>query len=107
MRIRNLVSLELETHLIRPSGQRGPVIIVLNADEVKNATPQEYPLPAETKVLLNSYLTEHRLRYSFEFEAQGKPHRFVGEKVNIWPWNLPTSHTTCRSCSQARARVSS
>jgi hypothetical protein len=41
------------------------------------------------------YLSEHRIRYSFEFEAQGKPYRYVGEKVNIWPWNLATSHTTC------------
>jgi hypothetical protein len=41
------------------------------------------------------YFTDHTIRYDFEFDAQGRRHRFVGEKVNIWPWNLPYSHTTC------------
>ena len=41
------------------------------------------------------YFDEHTLRYTFEFKAKGKAYRFVGEKVNIKPWNLPVSHTTC------------
>jgi len=41
------------------------------------------------------YLSEHALRYSFEFEAEGTEYSYLGEKVNIWPWNLPFSHTTC------------
>jgi hypothetical protein len=41
------------------------------------------------------YFSDRTLRYDFEFDAQGRRHRFVGEKVNIWPWNLPYSHTTC------------
>ena len=41
------------------------------------------------------YLSEHAIRYTFEFEANGNRYRYVGEKVNIWPWNLPVSHTTC------------
>jgi hypothetical protein len=41
------------------------------------------------------YFSEHILRYSFTFEAKGKEYRYVGEKVNIQPWNLPVSHTTC------------
>ena len=41
------------------------------------------------------YFTEHLLRYTFEFEADNKRYKFVGEKVNIKPWNLPVSHTTC------------
>jgi hypothetical protein len=41
------------------------------------------------------YLREHRLRYVFEFEADGRCWRFTGEKVNVRPWNLPVSHTTC------------
>ena len=41
------------------------------------------------------YFDEHRLVYSLDFEASGKRYRYVGEKVNIWPWNLLTSHTTC------------
>ena len=41
------------------------------------------------------YFDEHKIRYAFEFEVSGKRYGFVGEKVNIWPWNLPFSHTTC------------
>ncbi|MFH1810312.1 MAG: hypothetical protein ABIJ09_16320 [Pseudomonadota bacterium] len=41
------------------------------------------------------YFADRTLRYSFDFDAQGRRHRFVGEKVNIWPWNLPYTHTTC------------
>jgi hypothetical protein len=41
------------------------------------------------------YFDEHRIRYTFDFGANGKEYHYVGEKVNIMPWNLPTSHTTC------------
>jgi hypothetical protein len=41
------------------------------------------------------YFGEHKLRYAFEFKAKGKAYRYVGEKVNVRPWNLPVSHTTC------------
>jgi len=46
-------------------------------------------------ILELKYFDEHLLRYVLDFEADGRPHRFVGEKVNIRPWNLPVSHTTC------------
>ncbi|HEY3449835.1 MAG TPA: hypothetical protein VGK67_26005 [Myxococcales bacterium] len=41
------------------------------------------------------YLGEHLIRYTFGFEAGGKKLRYVGEKRDIRPWNLPVSHTTC------------
>ncbi len=41
------------------------------------------------------YFKDRSIRYSFEFETGGSEYRFVGEKVNIWPWNLAVSHTTC------------
>jgi hypothetical protein len=41
------------------------------------------------------YFSIHTLRYTFDFEADGKAYRYVGDKVNIWPWNVGTSHTTC------------
>ena len=41
------------------------------------------------------YFTEKKIRYTFDFKADGASYRFIGEKVNILPWNLPTSHTTC------------
>ncbi len=50
--------------------------------------------PCEGRLELR-YRGEHRIRYDFEFEADGRRYRYVGEKVNIRPWNLPFSHTTC------------
>ena len=41
------------------------------------------------------YLKDASIRYTFEFEVDGMPLRYVGEKVCIRPWNLPWSHTTC------------
>jgi len=41
------------------------------------------------------YFKDATLRYTFEFEVDGMPLRYVGEKVSIRPWNLPWSHTTC------------
>ena len=38
---------------------------------------------------------EGRIRYAFDFAVSGKRYSFVGEKLNIRPWNLPTTHTTC------------
>ncbi|MCZ7584649.1 MAG: hypothetical protein M5R36_15665 [Deltaproteobacteria bacterium] len=42
-----------------------------------------------------AYFTRRRIRYAFTFKAKDTLYRYVGEKVNIRPWNLPTSHTTC------------
>ncbi len=36
-----------------------------------------------------------RVVYTFDAEVAGRPVRFHGEKVNIRPWNLAFSHTTC------------
>lgn len=42
------------------------------------------------------YFTEQKVRYELAFEdGQGKAYRYVGEKVDIRPWNLHKSHTTC------------
>lgn len=41
------------------------------------------------------YFGEHKIRYSFDFEAGGRRLRYLGEKVDIRPWNLHVSHTTC------------
>ncbi len=42
-----------------------------------------------------AYFTEARIRYTFDFEYGDKAYHFVGEKINIRPWNLHVSHTTC------------
>ncbi|MBM4372525.1 MAG: hypothetical protein FJ098_12770 [Deltaproteobacteria bacterium] len=41
------------------------------------------------------YLRDRTIRYGFTFHAGGSTFRYRGEKVNILPWNLPFSHTTC------------
>jgi len=41
------------------------------------------------------YFKDHTIRYTIEFEVDGVPYHFVGEKMHIYPWNLPWSHTTC------------
>lgn len=42
------------------------------------------------------YFTEAKIRYIFDFEDKnGKKYNFIGEKINIKPWNLYWSHTTC------------
>ena len=41
------------------------------------------------------YVGEHRIGYRFRFEAGGRTFLFRGDKVEIRPWNLPFSHTTC------------
>lgn len=41
------------------------------------------------------YFKDQTIRYTFEFEVDGVPYRYVGEKVCIKPWNLVWSHTTC------------
>jgi len=35
------------------------------------------------------------ITYSFIFSVNGIDYLYTGEKVNIKPWNLLTSHTTC------------
>ncbi len=42
------------------------------------------------------YFQEAKLRYTIDFKAAGDhPYRYVGEKVNLRPWNLHKTHTTC------------
>lgn len=50
--------------------------------------------PCEGTLALR-YFKDHSICYTFTFEAKKVRYRFVGEKVNIKPWNLLWSHTTC------------
>jgi integrase len=59
MRMRNLVGLDIETHLIRVR-RNGSVFIVIEADETKNHTAQEFPLPTESVKMIDRYLAEYR-----------------------------------------------
>ncbi len=41
------------------------------------------------------YVSENAITYTIDFRAGERDYTYVGSKVNIWPWNLPVSHTTC------------
>jgi hypothetical protein len=41
------------------------------------------------------YFTEAKIRYTFTFEVNGVDYLYIGEKVDIRPWNLHRTHTTC------------
>ena len=42
------------------------------------------------------YLQEASIRYTIDFKgSDAHPYRYVGEKVNLRPWNLHKTHTTC------------
>jgi hypothetical protein len=48
-----------------------------------------------TGTLAMRYVPDGKIRYDIAFRAGETDYRYVGEKVNIRPWNLPVSHTTC------------
>lgn len=42
------------------------------------------------------YFTKRKIRYELDFKDEaGKSYRYVGEKINLWPWNLYKTHVTC------------
>jgi integrase len=59
VRMSNLVKLDIERNLVRP-GQGKALHIVIDAEEVKNREPLEYPLPPESVDLLERYIRDFR-----------------------------------------------
>lgn len=42
------------------------------------------------------YFTQRKIRYVLNFKGDdGRSYRYVGEKINLWPWNLHKTHVTC------------
>jgi hypothetical protein len=42
------------------------------------------------------YFSGRKIRYTLDFkDGKEKSYRYVGEKINIWPWNLHKTHVTC------------
>ena len=50
--------------------------------------------PCTGRLDLN-YFSEQKIRYTFDFEVAGTMYQYIGEKRNIYPWNILYSHTTC------------
>jgi hypothetical protein len=46
-------------------------------------------------ILELKYFTDASIKYFFTFFARGVKYYYIGRKVNIKPWNIFTSHTTC------------
>jgi integrase len=93
MRIRNLVELDIDKHIVRTRrGREEQWRIVIPGDEVKNGMPIEAPLPRETVVLLKTYLERYRSRISdpvgrYLFPGQGGRCRdpsSVGEQLKVF-----------------------
>ena len=82
MRIGNLIRLQLDAHLVRSGGRKGPVHIVFTAEEMKNAEPIEYELPRHLTEMLDLYLERFRPRLA----GPGNCHLFPGQK---WPMKTP------------------
>jgi integrase len=60
IRIRNLINLDLDRHLVCPARIRGPLHIVIPGEEVKNSAELDYPLPEESASLIGRYLEHYR-----------------------------------------------
>lgn len=71
-----------------PGFLRQPLSGTVTAGGLCDATPCEGTLELR-------YFDDQTLRYAFVFAVDGRRFRFAGQKVNILPWNLPVSHTTC------------
>lgn len=42
------------------------------------------------------YFSGRKIRYELFFsDEQGRAYKYIGEKVNLWPWNLHKTHVTC------------
>jgi integrase len=60
MRIKNLASIDLTQHLVRPGRARGVVLLSFVRAEVKNDQVLDYPLPPSSIALLDRYLADYR-----------------------------------------------
>lgn len=51
-------------------------------------------VPCEGELALK-YFDDQSIRYELNFTVAGKNYQYIGVKKQIYPWNLPWSHTTC------------
>lgn len=75
-RISNLAGLRLDTHLRRSDpSSRLYTHIVMDHDEVKNSEPYLWPIPRETALMLDRWITKFRPTLA----EPGNPYVFVGD----------------------------
>lgn len=68
--------------------------MVADLKGVVNIDGMDNNIPCSGKLEFK-YIEEQKIRYTFDFKHDDKFYLFIGEKRNIYPWNLPISHTTC------------
>lgn len=77
MRIKNMASLRLDQHILRPGGKDGKVYIALSEDEVKNEHESDFEVPPHLVERLDLYLSEFRPRLT----DPENPYLFPGQYV--------------------------
>lgn len=51
------------------------------------------------------YFSARKIRYELDFlDEAGHAYRYVGEKTNLWPWNLHKTHVTCHGTITAAGK---
>ena len=76
---------------IRP-GQPGFMVQPMKGTVTAGGLCESAPIEGSLEL---KYFSSGSIRYSFVFDVEGTKYEYVGENVNIRPWNLPVSHTTC------------
>jgi hypothetical protein len=84
MRLANLVGLDLERHFIRSGKNSASVTIVIPGAEVKNGRDLEFPLPARSIELLDTYRLRLRPALASVANTALFPGRFSGAMEGGW-----------------------
>lgn len=74
MRLKNLVGLRIDLHLLRPNPGRPDLVLSIPAEEVKNSHRLDFRLHADSAALIQWYLDRHRAQVA----APGCPYLFPG-----------------------------
>ncbi|MEK9967771.1 MAG: site-specific integrase [Ferrovibrio sp.] len=75
VRLKNLVGLRIDLHLVRPNPGRPDLVLSIPAEEVKNSLRLDFRLPPETVALIQWYLDKHRPQVA----APGSAYLFPGQ----------------------------
>jgi len=69
--------------------------MVANCTGTINVGGLEENVPCQGTLALK-YISDQKLIYTLFFRtSNGKEYKYVGEKINLRPWNLHKTHTTC------------
>ena len=80
VRVKNLVSIMLESNLVRPEGKCGPLNLLVYEDESKNRARVEFELSAQLAELIEEYIGRFRPRIALEGNPYLFPAYHLGKK---------------------------